>query len=219
MIKYIELQNWGYNYITFFSLAAVLFVILEGWGFLRQNKKIWKNESAESVSINMFIYLMYLLLAFLIYGFFSKELTVILYGLLFIFVIPILAGLKKYHWFTLSNKVVFAVCMLVILIMILFPVKEIIFILFLLGSNFFLILQPWEMLKKKNNGVLDVGLIIIYLAGTLVWIFYSFFIEDKIIFITSLFTLAIFCIIVFLWFYYELQKEVKDENSISDFTL
>src|SRR3989339_183294 len=161
----VEVQNFGFNAITISAIIIVIFSILESWGIYKQNKKIWDKKSGESVSVAWFIYFMFMLFSYFVYGIFTKEAAIIINGLASLFVVPIVVGLWRFKGFSKIDFFVFLLCVLGFVVMLIFPFKRIMFLLFSFGSILALIAQLVEMHKTKAVGVIEIKLIQVYFTG------------------------------------------------------
>src|SRR3989339_685777 len=156
----VEVQNFGFNAITISAIIIVIFSILESWGIYKQNKKIWDKKSGESVSVAWFIFF-----SDFVYCIFSKEAAIIINGLASLFVVPIVVGLWRFKGFSKIDFFVFLLCVLGFVVMLIFPFKKIMFLLFSFGSILALIAQLVEMHKTKAVGVIEIKLIQVYFTG------------------------------------------------------
>lgn len=206
------------NEITISIIATVFFAILQAWGLRKQNKLIQDKESGKSIAAIWFICSALNFVAMFIYGLFvyghSQIIpdTLPIYGvglmfnggLLFLFHIPILRGLAKFKGFSIIEKRIFLVGVVGIIVMILLPIKAVMFLVFAFASIAGLVMQPLEILKEKSAGVVDIKLILIYTIATAWWLIFSFWLGKgelvpKIIFTTAL---TILFITTVLWFRY-----------------
>lgn len=211
----VEVNNFGFNIITLSAVVIIFFSILEAWGIYKQNQKIKEEKSGIAVSVSWFIYFMFLLLAYLVYGVFAKEGVIIFNGLIFLFVIPIVINLAKFKGFSKTDISLFIICFLGILFMIFFPVKKIMFSIFLSGSVFALALQLFELLKEKCRGNIEPKLVWIYFISTIFFIVYAFCVSDWMLF--SVFILTFFLLFAILFFYYRFS-DTSEFHDVRDIT-
>lgn len=206
---WVEIQQFGWNAITISAIATMIFSVGEAWGIYKQNKKVWKKESGLSISISWFIYFMFMLASFFVYGFITHKIAIMFNGLVFIFVIPLVVGLWKFKGFTIFDYLIFAITLFALLIMIFLPIKPLMFLLFSLGSIACLTMQPIEMWKTKKVGAVEIRLIWVYFMSTCFWIIYAFFVWDLLLLWIMFASLIVLSFILF--FYYLFKKEEKQK--------
>ena len=203
----VEIQEIGFNFMTVSAAAIVVFTIGEAWGLLKQGIAIWRKRSGLAVSNILFIYLMFMFAALVVYGLSLNAAVVVGNGLLSALCWPILIGLWKFKGFSLWDKIIFATCFFIIIGLIILPHKKIIFFLFMLGSVLALLLQGWEMWKQKSNGVVEIKTVLVYFISTLFWIIYSLVIKDWPLMVVTSLSLVALTFIILLWKHFH-YKEV-----------
>src|SRR3989339_528419 len=209
----VEVQNFGFNAITISAIIIVIFSILESWGIYKQNKKIWDKKSGESVSVAWFIYFMFMLFSYFVYGIFTKEAAIIINGLASLFVVPIVVGLWRFKGFSKIDFFVFLLCVLGFVVMLIFPFKKIMFLLFSFGSILALIAQLVEMHKTKAVGVIEIKLIRVYLVSTAVFVVYSIFVNDWPLLIISVLSFILLVIILLSYYRFMAGSTFNDIRS------
>jgi len=203
IIGTLEYQNWGFNSLTIGSLGTLAFTIVEGWGLTKQNGTIWKTKSGESVSINLFSFLLFFLFAFFIYGLYIKSIAVIINGLVLgILHVPILFGLWRFKGFSRMEKVCFAISFAMIPAMIFVPWKDAVYIVIVSGAVFAIATQPWEIWERKSSGVVDIHLLVAYSLSTTFWVVYAFSTKQVPLEISTSITSIIIIVTLALWFKY-----------------
>ncbi|MFA5109552.1 MAG: PQ-loop domain-containing transporter [Patescibacteria group bacterium] len=96
MEKFVEFQNWGFNLLILSSLMTMIFSILQGYGFIKQSQKIWREKSVKAISPPFFFLFFFYFIAFIIYGFHKNSLAMVFNGFLFIPCIPVVIGIIKF---------------------------------------------------------------------------------------------------------------------------
>jgi len=174
-----ELKNFGWNVVTIGFCGTIFFTLLAAWGLWQQAKKIWQNRSGQSVSVFWFSYNIFLFSANIVYGSSIRSLALIFNGaLLSLMYFPVVIGLAKYKGFKPIQKWLFVLYFGLIILMIILPIKSQLYLLFSFVNIIALITQPWEIMRNKNSGMVEVKLILVYLASTLFWVAYAFAIKD-----------------------------------------
>ena len=174
-----ELENFGWNVVTIGFCGTIFFTLLAAWGLWQQAKKIWLNKSGQSVSVFWFSYNIFLFSANVVYGYSIKSLALIFNGaLLSLMYLPVVIGLAKFKGFRPFQKWLFVLYLGLIILMVIVPIKSQMYLLFSIVNIIALITQPWEIMKNKNSGMVEVRLIVVYLASTMFWVAYAFAIKD-----------------------------------------
>ena len=201
-MSFVEFQNFDLNALTISAIATLFFTTIQAWGLLKQNKLIWREKSGEAVSITWFTCFGFMFAVIFIYGIEINAGALMYNGLLALFHIPVLIGLAKFKGFTLKQRLIFAACVLAVLIMILFPIKDEIFLTFSFISVVSLVMQPLEMWRSKSAGVVEIKLIKIYTAATAFWVIYAYSVGNWVMKITTPSALVVLIITIALWLKY-----------------
>ncbi len=198
-----EFTNFGWNTLTFGFLGMIVFTIVGSWGLLKQNEKIWKNQSGKLLSITWFVANFYMCIAIFLYGLDQFSISLIFHGIIRgLFHIPILIGLRRFKGFKILEIIIFYAMAGGILLMIILPMKALFFLLFSYIGIIALSTQPWEIWRKKEVGELSIRLIMTYLISSLFWLLYSFAFDNLTMKIVSISYFIILLIITQLWFKY-----------------
>jgi uncharacterized protein with PQ loop repeat len=170
-----ELHNFGFNAVTIGFCGTIFFTLISVWGLYQQAKTIWLHQSGQSVSVFWFSYNIFLFNVGLVYGISLSSIALIFNGsLLGLMHLPILIGLGKYKGFTRLEKFSFLIYVILLALTIVLPYKGTLYLLFSFGNVFAQAMQPWEIVKQKNSGRVEVKLLIVYLTSTLFWVIYAF---------------------------------------------
>ncbi len=214
----VEFQNWGWNALAIGSLGTAVFTLIEGWGLWKQNDAIWEGESGESVSVIWFSYLLFAFVAFFFYGVHIRGLAAMFNGAaLALLHVPILLGLRKHKGFTTSEKVQFFLFALMVPAMAFLPWKDEVFMVVSVGIIYSTATQPWELLRAKKSGVLEIRLIVIYLISTIFWVIYAFAISEWVLEILTSANLLLFIITAVLWSEYRSREKAWERGDPRDF--
>lgn len=195
-----ELAQFGWNAVTIGLLGTILFGFVEAWGLWEQKREIWLQKSGQSLSVTWIVYGACLMTAGVLYGLSKSSIALIVgSGLPGLMHIPILIGLGKFKGFTKRERVLFGSLIAALVLMAIVPRKDWFFLLFAFGSIASSAMQPIEMWKNKNAGVVAVKLIGAYLLGTVFWVLYAFAIGDWVLMIICPAYLVILTATLCLW--------------------
>ncbi|OGY42633.1 MAG: hypothetical protein A2Y82_03035 [Candidatus Buchananbacteria bacterium RBG_13_36_9] len=199
-----ELKNFGWNLLTIGFCGTIFFTLFAAWGLWQQAKKIWLNKSGLSVSVFWFSYNIFLFSANIVYGYSINSLALVFNGvLLSLMHFPVLIGLAKFKGFKPIQKWLFVLYLGLIVLLIALPIKSQMYLLFSFVNIIALITQPWEIMKNKNSGMVEIKLIVVYLASTLFWVAYAFAIKDWALQIICPAYLIIWIATLILWVKYK----------------
>ncbi len=211
-MNFIEFQSWGYNAATIGFIGTAMFTILEIWGLWQQNKTIWKNpeKRGASVSIPWFSCFATGMTVSAIYGVSINSVALIFTGVsLGLMHIPILIGLWKFKGYSRFEKILCLLFLGVITAMAYTSAKNWFMLIVSFGGAVFSLAQPYEIWKKKDAGVVEIKLLIVYLLGTFFWIIYSFAVGDWVLEILNPSYFAILALTTILWFKYRQTEPAK----------
>ena len=201
-----EYREWGWNVLTIGAIGIVALVFVEGWGAWKQNQKIWREKSGESVSVIFFSYNFFSFTALIFYGAHIASGASILNGLLAFFYIPILLGLWKFKGFTRKEKVLFFLYSMMVPAIAILPWKDEVFLIISLGIVYSVATVPWELWKMKKSGAVEIKLLIVFLVSTVFWVSYSFAIHEWVLEILTTINLILLGLATILWFRYRARE-------------
>src|SRR3989344_1042367 len=131
----VEWRSWGWNLTTLTFLFTLFFTLLDGWGYKKQGETIWRNKSAESISVITFIYGASLCYSYAIYSVFIGSIAILFNGLVLGYsMIPLLRGLFKFKKITRKGKILCVGFFCMIPAMFFLPWKDQMFFLFMSGA-------------------------------------------------------------------------------------
>ena len=203
----VEYKNFGWNFFTLSFFMVFSSLILEAIGFLEQIKTIKRKNSHKALSLSMYLYFTFCFISSLIYGAKIYSALLMLNGLLFIFCSQITYELIKRKGINRKEFLLFIFCFVAILLMIILPIKEIIFSIFMLGSVCVLFLQAYEIFKEKSPGAVEIKLMLIYFFTTLFFVWYAKTIKDVFLILITMLTLVSLLVIILFWFYFYLEEK------------
>ena len=204
--EFLEFKHLGFNVFTLSAMATIVFTVFEAWGLHKQSKLIREKKSGQSLDNYLFIYLIFMFVASIVYGIEINSLALIINGCLFLFCVPVLLGLGKYKGFSLKEKVFFVFCFVVLVFMLLSDVKEFMFLFIMSGIILALLSQLLEINKNKDSGVVEIKLILVYFISTFFWVVYSFLADDLTLFFVTGTSLIILFFIIYSWLKHNKEK-------------
>lgn len=203
MEKFVEFQNWGFNILTISSLMTVLFTIFQGYGFIKQSQKIWREKSVKSISPPFFFLFFFYFIAFIFYGIYKNSLAMIFNGSLFITCIPIVLGIIKFKKMSLVDWLSFFLLAAIVPIILIIKEKDTFIFSVLLVGLAVLILQLLTIIKAKSIGSMEIRFIFISFATGLCWFVYSCFISNWALQIFNFCIILIYSVVITLFYKYK----------------
>jgi len=160
---------------AYYNVLVVLFAVGGAIPLARQARAIWIKKSGESVSIVWFSYTFFLAMCSCLYGTKLEDLLIQVNGMVRIFGhIPILLGLLVNKGFTKSEKLIFVLLFLYILVMLQFPLQAWQFYFAMsLCLTVATLRQRREIVKGKSAGVVKCEILVFRILGNVVWITYA----------------------------------------------
>src|SRR3989338_9388044 len=207
----VEYQNWGWNASTFWALGINAFTAIEWWGLQQQNKKIWKERSGESLSVTLFSYVLFAFLAFIFYGVAINSISSVINGLVLgVMYIFVVSGLWRFKKWSVREKTQFWTFASILPAMAFLPWYNEMFLLISVDMMVAGATMPWELWKAGKRGVLEIRLLVTYLASTIFWVGYAFDIEQWVLEILACANLFFLGITTILWcWYYRNEKRAR----------
>jgi len=210
-----ESQNWGYNASTFWVLGVNAFTIVEWWGLRQQNKKIWKEKSGESLSVTLFSFGLFAFFSFVLYGAAIGSVSSVINGLVLgSMYASTTYGIWLFKKWNVREKVQFWLfAFTTILPMAIFPWYDEMFLIIFSGMIVATATWPWEIWKTGKTGVIEILLLITYLASTIFWAGYALDIEEWVLQIIVLTNLSVLITTTAMWGWYR-WKELHSGTTI-----
>jgi uncharacterized protein with PQ loop repeat len=208
----VEYQNFGFNTLTISALATIFFSFFQGYGAIAQSKKIWHEESGETITVLFFVSNFWYFMSFFIYGIYQDSIAITLNGAVGFLYIPILMGLKKFKGFAISETIFSLLGFLVIPAMILVGQKNIVLTAMILMVAPFTIIQFYEFIKSRSLGAFSIKYVIIFFTTSAFWLIYSIAILKWPLIILNGATTTIYLVVIFLNHKFKKRKGVKNEK-------
>ena len=187
-------ERQSFNSLNGFTVSftlAIFLTILQAWGLWKQNIKIKKNESGESLSLIFFSAQFLYFLGYVIYGLYIHDIVIILNNFLGLFFIPIIVNLIRYKYKKLKEnfksenralllrKFVFEVVVSSLLFIIFLPIiflinnKDLMVAILLAVVIISIIPQARDILIKKNTKNIELRFIIAFMISSSLWLTYG----------------------------------------------
>lgn len=195
-----ELQTLGWNVLTFGFIGTLVFALVEAWGLWKQNKEIWRQKSGQSLSVTWVMYGAFLLMAGALYGTSIGSIALMAAGTLIgLMHLPVLVGLYKFKGYTRWNHALLISLFVALWFMRESPHQDWFFLAFSFGSIASSVMQPYEIWRNKDAGVVAIQFVLAFLASTVFWVIYAFAIGDWVLMIISPAYLVILTATLCLW--------------------
>lgn len=206
MIEFTEIGKFGINVLTLSFVATMVFTILQAIAFLKQNQRILKTKSGQSVSFSFYSFFGFSALAVTVFGLTNQSLALSINGLLGIFSLIIAINLLRFKKITKKEKIIGIISILALPAMIFSPNRDVIFLAlgFIIGIT--IGIQILEIWKNKSSGSYHPTQIFISITSCSFWLIYSIIMNIWAMEITnSLFLLLWF---ILLFSYLKFRKDV-----------
>lgn len=190
MEHFIEIQNWGNNLLTQTFVASIAFATIRTAGVLLQAGKIVWKRSAQKVFVPLYMSLCLLGIAAMPYGYQRAELGITLNGLLvFCSALPVVLATFWFRdrenpkWYK-RFAIVAAVLTCIVIAAIALQSGDTLIILtgavLVTGLATFVPLgiQAAILFRSGKRGDVSVVTFILVLAGSLLWLAYSYYASD-----------------------------------------
>lgn len=174
MIRFTELQNFGVNALTFTFIATVIFTVLQIQALWKQNEKIVKSRSGESVSFIFFAYYSFAALAVIIYGLYEHSLALTINGFVGFITLAIIINLLRLQVISLMEKIIGLSSIIILPLIIFLPQRDLLFLI--VGSivNGVLLIQVIKIWQNKSSGSIHSGPTIVAIFSNSFWLSYAF---------------------------------------------
>ena len=173
------LENGWTSPVVFTACAASAFTVFQGYGLWKQGRVIWREKSAQGISILMALYFFFYFAAMIFYGL-SKASVAIIFSHAFIVSVQlyVVTGIIKFRGLAPREWLVFACFGLIVPAMIAVENKDV-FLLILLGVLMVTMvsqtIEVYKAWRKGNPGVIEpLVFVTIIVAGTF-WFLYGLY--------------------------------------------
>lgn len=159
--------------LTLSFLATMVFTILQAIAFIKQNRRIIKTKSGESVSFSFYSFFGFAALAITVFGLSNHSLALCINGLLGIISLIIAGNLLRFKEISKKEKMLGILSSLALPIMIFSPDKDIIFLALGIVVSITIGEQITEIWKNKNSGAYHPIQVFVGIASCSFWLIYS----------------------------------------------
>lgn len=208
----IELEQFGWNIVTFGFLGAMVTGALGFWGVFKQAQSIWQQRSGRSVSVILFTYGSLFFAAGCVYGISIGSLALIIMGGRVLVHIPVLIGLWKFKGFKWWETTLGLLFLAIFVAMLTSSHQDWFYFILSLGATMSIVPQLVELLFNRCRGAVNVQFLWIMLIGATFWTFYALAIGNWVLSICNpLFTVFILATLV-AWYAAPAEKSDPNEN-------
>ncbi|MFA5131648.1 MAG: SemiSWEET family transporter [Patescibacteria group bacterium] len=182
LIEYRDFIEHGhFTSVSIVVLIALLTAIIQAWGMLKQSKKIWQNQSGETLPLTFFAFQFFYFMSYLIYGIKIGSGSIILNNLVGFFFLPIIAGLIKFKLKengSFRKELLFSPFFVLVIPCILFIKEEWSLLVVLVLALFVFTHLVRELFRTKKVRNIEPRFILSIIAGSSIWLFYGWKIGD-----------------------------------------
>ena len=173
MVEFVEIKEFGINMLSFSFMATMVFTLLQAIAFLKQNQRIIKTKSGESVSFSFYSFFGFSALSITVFGLSNQSLALTINGLLGILSLIIFFNLLRFKKINKKERIIAILSTLALPIMILSSNKDTVFLVLGLIIGVTLVTQIIEIWKNKSSGAYHAIQIFVSLASSSFWLIYS----------------------------------------------
>jgi MtN3 and saliva related transmembrane protein len=214
----IEYQNYiqyhELNIVTATLIIAILATFIQGWGILKQNKKIWKNRSGKALPISFFSFQFFYCLGYLIYGLEIHSVALIISDLVGLLYIPIIIGLikfKRHENGSFKEEIILSPVFILIVPCILLVDKTWSLLIILALGVLVSVKLIRGFIKTGETKNISPKYIVSFLISSFIWLWYGYEIDDLGLIISS--TASVLAAGLFLLLYLRYKKRSTQQKS------
>lgn len=180
-VEYQDYQVRGISAISLILIVGIISSVIQGWGMLKQNSRIWSNRSGVAIPLTFFAFQFFYFMAYLIYGYKIKSGALIVNNLVGILYLPIIIGLIKFklreHKSFRRELYVSPFLALIIPCVIFIKSEWSLVAILVLAAGVFTHLII-EILRKRELSNIEPKYIVSVIIGSAMWLWYGFEIDD-----------------------------------------
>lgn len=206
MIEFAELKDFGVNMLTLSFLATMVFTVLQVIAFLKQNQRIIKTKSGQSVSFSFYSFFGFSALAVTVFGLTNQSLALSINGLLGILSLVITINLLRFKKITKKEIIVGGVSVLALPAMIFSPNRDVIFLTLGIIIGVTIGIQILEIWKNKSSGSYHPTQIFVSIVSCTFWLIYSIIMNIWAMEITNSLFLFIWFVLLFSYLKFKKRK-------------
>jgi uncharacterized protein with PQ loop repeat len=197
MIEFAEIREFGINLLTLSFIATMVFTALQAIAFLKQNQRIIKTKSGQSVSFSFYSFFGFSALAVTVFGLTNQSLALSINGLLGILSLIITINLLRFKKISKKEMIIGGLSILALPTMIFSPNRDAIFLALGLIIGATLGIQVIEIWKNKSSGSYHPTQIFVSIASCSFWLIYSIIMNIWAMEITNSLFLSLWFILLF----------------------
>ncbi|MEI6378907.1 MAG: SemiSWEET family transporter [Candidatus Falkowbacteria bacterium] len=209
LIKFTEIQSFGFNTLTVIFFITILFTVLQGYALYKQNKKVLKTKSGKSVSFIFFAYFGFSALAVSIYGLYKCSLALAINGLLGFLSLAIVFNLLRFKPLGTREKILGLGSVIVIVLVIIIPQKDILFLFFGLVISATLLMQILEVWNNKSSGSVDPKQAFFSIFSSTFWLIYAIITSNLAFTIVSAVAVLMWAAMIILYLVFKDKPEMQ----------
>lgn len=188
---------WGVN----------LFTVVEGIGLYLQIRQIWRARSGASVSVGMMLFLTTLCLSAIVYGLTAQRGPLIFNGLVLGLGFGAVAvGLWRFKGYRPWERWFGIGLLISIGLMLLTGHHDRWYFLYSTGSAVALCLQPWEIWRKQDAGIVDIRMLLLFEVSNTFWVVYGYAVRDWVLMTLCPVYVAVLGLTIILWLIYRPRR-------------
>lgn len=211
-----EVEQFGFNSTTNGFIGTTITTTMYAVAIKWQRDTVRLEKSGQSVPSGFILYFTVMFFASFVYGFYLRSLAQIYLGVATVpLQIHLIFLLFKYKrgGFKKSDIAMSIAALVATAAIVTFPEhREPIFMSILLGATFPRLQMPFELIREKATGVLEVGVIFTSWITSLWWLVYGWGVMDWPIIVGCLVGFITYCWALWLWLKYyfrELHEELE----------
>lgn len=195
---FVEFKNFGLNQITFSFVGTVIMGFIFSWGLYKQIKTINSIQSGKSIPMSTNIYFALHFFTFSVYGIRLHSLAMILNGLIGFLWLGVYISAGRCG--DSSGKKIWHNIFLVFPIAMIFT-KNPGFLMGLMyvAASCFLLQSPYEIIKNKRAGSVDLRYVLSFIANAVFWGTYSLYVKEFSLLIANIFGISVMLSVIFLY--------------------
>ncbi len=183
MPNFIELQGFGWNWLTASSVVIITLNLWQFAAYTKQGTAIWREQSTEAMSITFTIMVASILAGTLWYGILINSLSLILAGCSFVPGIVLVAGAFRYGQPASKDKVLLAIGIIAPFSFSLPINPAYVFAMFAAATIVPLVSQLLAFYRANNRGVARGELLFTYVIKNTAFLVFGLAIQDWVLII------------------------------------
>ncbi|MFA6355344.1 MAG: hypothetical protein WCW65_02890 [Candidatus Paceibacterota bacterium] len=207
MNRFKELEGFGINFPTLIFSITLFFTILQVIALIKQNRKIVRNKSGDSVSFPFFSFYAFAGIALIFYGLYASSLALTLNGFLGFIMFLISINLLKFKKITTKEKLIGASSLIVVPMMIFLPQKDLLLFISGLIIQFFIFIQIIELWKSPDSGSVHPEQAIVSIFSGAFWLIYSIQMSIWPMVVNNILGVSLWIVLVLV--YFKKPKKIK----------